>query len=118
MPLSFGFTSGIPPTMGKRLLFIFENGSPVTSVFDTIPATTRADGCDPPIMSCMKNESVGCFPAGIAGVDAAVLVLVTGEVAAGRVGVIGSGSGFCSSLSSPEIHECSIFFNDKRMSLF
>lgn len=72
MPLSLGFTSGIPPVIGKRLLLSFENGRPVTSVLATIPATTLADGRDPPRMSCMKKENDASFATGF-GVTGAAL---------------------------------------------
>lgn len=84
MPLILGLTSGIPPVIGKRLLLSFEKGRPVTSVFATIPATTLADGCDPPRMSCMKKDNDGSFATGFA---------VTGGVTSGTAGTSASGCG-------------------------
>lgn len=64
IPFSLGLTKGIPPVIGNMLLLFLENGKPVTSLFATIPVTTLADGCDPPRISCMKNDSDGSFATG------------------------------------------------------
>lgn len=114
MPLSLGLTRGIPPVIGKRLLLSLENGNPVTSVFATIPATTLADGCDPPRMSCMKNENDGSFAtafgvtgvttgvAGSSGVSTGVGV-ATGVMLVSSAGASVSGTGGSAlSSSSPE----------------
>lgn len=109
MPLSLGLTKGIPPVIGKRLLLSLENGRPVTSVFATIPATTLADGCDPPRMSCMKKEKDDSFATGfgvtgvalgIAGTTSGVGIATGGMFSAGA-SVSGTGGSALSS-SSPE----------------
>lgn len=58
----FAFTSGTALSTGKMLLLDLENGIPFTSVCATIPVTTRADGCDPPSTSCIKNSRIGSGP--------------------------------------------------------
>ena len=55
--------SGTPPGIGKLLFLGLENGRPEegSAALDlgVAPVTVLADGCDPPIISCMKKDSVG-----------------------------------------------------------
>lgn len=101
MPLSLGLTNGIPPVIGKRLLLSLENGKPVTSLFATIPATTLADGCDPPRISCMKKENEGSFAVGFAVTGVALGTAGSGtSVSGGGSGTSASGCGSSSGVSS------------------
>ncbi|EOA24994.1 hypothetical protein CARUB_v10018291mg [Capsella rubella] len=95
----FAFTSGTALSTGKTLLLDLENGIPFTSVCATIPVTTRADGCDPPSTSCIKNSRIGSCPPvtgpgrGI-GIGGCVVVVVVGvAVTAGELSSSSSGTG-------------------------
>ncbi|PON75332.1 hypothetical protein PanWU01x14_042990 [Parasponia andersonii] len=107
-PLMLELVNGVAPLTGKMLLFGLENGT-FSTVLATSPVTTRAVGCDPPMMSCMKKDSVGWSfgPVGIGPgpvvADAPVVGPGMGATTAGAgtAGWTGSGDSALLSLGEP-----------------
>lgn len=86
----FAFTRGTALSTGKMLLLDLENGIPLTSVCATIPVTTRADGCDPPSTSCIKNSRTGTCPGGRGiGNGAVVVVAAACGLSSSSSGMVG-----------------------------